>query len=593
MKLLLTSVLVCVACVSARAAIILTDNFAYPDSVLTNVSAQKWRVAGPVLGEVNVLFSHVELSRDETEDVNAALEGAPYSSSGGGVLYSRFTVTVSGLPTGANGGYFAHFNASSGRGRIFATPKGAASNRFRFGIGNASSAASTNWPVDLNIDQTYTIVTRLVVSNATATLWINPTAESDPSITGIDVASASSISSFSWRQDKDIGVLAVGELVVASSFGEALHGNTTPSIFNLPDQTMGAGASNSIPFVIGDVETTADFLTVSAWASDTNLVPGITFSGTDSNRTVTIATPPNVLGTSSVTVLVTDGFTTNSDSFVVTVLPALLFWEDFPYADGALITNGTPIWSHHGGATGEIQVVAGQIVLKTPQTEDVNITMPYGPFAPTAGVILYTSFRVNFLQEPGTGGDYFAHFNTNGTRCRLFANTVNALPEKFRLGIANASGGIPQPLAIDLSTNVNYLVVLRYNSATATSTLWVNPLSETAPGTNAVDLAAPNTISSFGFRQSSNIGLVTVDDLRIGLSFEAVTGFGAPRLRVANLTDGAIQLSWPVSAVGFILQIKTEFVDWQDLLLPPSVVGSENVVTDFPFDNPTFYRLRK
>ena len=69
--------------------------------------------------------------------------------------------------------------------------------------------------------------------------------------------------------------------------------NTPPTISAIADQTVSQNtATPAIPFMVGDVETAATNLVVSATSSDTNLLPtaGILLGGAGTNRTVT-ATP--------------------------------------------------------------------------------------------------------------------------------------------------------------------------------------------------------------------------------------------------------------------------------------------------------------
>jgi hypothetical protein len=312
---------------------------------------------------------------------------------------------------------------------------------------------------------------------------------------------------------------------------------------------------------------------------------------------VTVTVPPAQTGSTIISLLVTDGNTTNSDSFALTIVPALLFSDDFSYADGALITNASPPWTHHSGSvTGQIQLVSGQMVLSSSWTEDVSVPLPRGPFATNSGVMLYASFLVNFSARPGSGGDYFAHFNTTGARCRLFANTAGAATGKFRLGLANGASSISEQLATDLATNTSHLVVLRYNPAAGMSTVWVNPAAESDPGTNATDSATASAISAFAFRQDPAIGTFTVDDLKLGLTFASVVGVTEPEPRLRIERDGdSVIVAWPSAAANFSLQSATDLTvaDWQNVTQLPALIGSENVLTNSTPGGNTFFRLKK
>ncbi len=595
MKTLLSLLFVCSACLNLRAAIVLSDTFPYTNGVLTNASAGKWRHTTGGTDEVNVTNGLVELTRTETEDVASSL-AVSYPASSGTTLYSRFTVYVLSPPNGASGNYFAHLDGTSARARVFVVTNGAAVGKFRLGLANGGTTASVNWAADLNTNQTYTVVTRHVINNATATLWVDPASDSDPSITAADVVSASSANAFAWRQDPGLGALLVDDLLVASSFGEALSGNEAPSISNIPDQQVAAGATGSgLGFLVGDAETTANFLVLTASVSDSNLISAA-LSGSGSNRTVQI-TAANLTGSATVTVSVFDGFNTSRDSFLVTVVPALLFADEFNYPDGALITNATPPWAHHSGTTtGQVQVVDGKMVLSTAFTEDVSVILPGGPYTTNFPTYLYASFLVNFSALPTGGGDYFAHFNTTSARCRIFANTNNAGPGTFRLGLLDSGQTVPVQLATNLSTNTSYRVVVKYSPRDGRARLVVNPASESDLdfGLGLTDSAAEVAVNAFAFREDPGIGTFTVDELRLGLTFAAVTAV-APALRIEPLAAGQARLAWTASATGYSLQSNTNLVttNWQDVVATPVVTGSENVVTNNPASSPIFFRLKK
>jgi len=99
--------------------------------------------------------------------------------------------------------------------------------------------------------------------------------------------------------------------------------NDPPTISNIADQGINeGGATAALPFVVGDVETPAASLTVSASSSDTLLVPvnSIVFGGSGANRTVTVTPASTRAGVAIITVFVSDGTGgVATDQFTLTV----------------------------------------------------------------------------------------------------------------------------------------------------------------------------------------------------------------------------------------------------------------------------------
>jgi hypothetical protein len=80
-----------------------------------------------------------------------------------------------------------------------------------------------------------------------------------------------------------------------------------PSISAIADQT-GCGSFGPLSFTIGDAETSAANLTLSASAVNTTLFPssGITFGGSGANRTISLVAASGLTGSSDINVVVTD-----------------------------------------------------------------------------------------------------------------------------------------------------------------------------------------------------------------------------------------------------------------------------------------------
>ena len=235
----------------AGAALLLNDSFSYSDGPLVTVSGGVWVHHSGSAGEVMVSSGRVFLNEANTEDVNAPLAGQPYPASGTtNVFYASFTVKFTSLPSGG-GTYFAHFKNSSStfRARIWALTGGAAPDQFRLGISSTnSSAASATSTMDLRLNTDYIVVTRLVNSNAVtvSTLWINPTAESDSSISVTENASAFTVVSYALRENTGEGALNIDNLRVGTSFADVFSSGSglPPDITSQsPNQTVTNGAS--------------------------------------------------------------------------------------------------------------------------------------------------------------------------------------------------------------------------------------------------------------------------------------------------------------------------------------------------------------
>jgi PEP-CTERM motif-containing protein len=214
---------------NVQAALVLNDSFSYSDGPIVGAPGSPWATHSGTAGQANVVSGQLSLTESESEDVNSALSGGPYTVASGAVLYSSFTVSFSALPSGG-GAYFAHFRdtGTGFRARVFTSTTNAALGSFRFGIGNSSSATVTSGQIatDLNLNTTYTVVTRYDVASGLSTIWLNPTAETDPSVTASDTPGTIDISSYAFRQSlatgSGMGNLTVDDLRVGTTFAEVV-----------------------------------------------------------------------------------------------------------------------------------------------------------------------------------------------------------------------------------------------------------------------------------------------------------------------------------------------------------------------------------
>lgn len=348
--------------------------------------------------------------------------------------------------------------------------------------------------------------------------------------------------------------------------------NTTPTSFLV---TVGAPSISAIPnqityvnipvgpvsFTVSDPE--GDTLTLTKTSSNHALIPdaNVVTSGSGASRTVTLTPLADQTGVSTISISVADGYNTNTASFVLSVSPkyGLIFSDSFDYNDfiqdtallGADFNGVDSPWGHASGNTNyDLLVVNGAAQLSYQRVEDLGALLLDNPFSSTSGVLLYSGFSLVMSNLPSSAGNYFAHFKDSITgttfRGKIFASTTNAAAGCYRLGIANAASSVSAQFPLDLQTKQNYLVVTRYNTGTGETVLWVNPTTEASQSIAATDSTTATSISAYGLRQDTAIGISYLDNLAIGTSFGDVV----PVKVYGSLTGGNLTLTWNQDSFG-------------------------------------------
>jgi len=201
-----------------------------------------------------------------------------------------------------------------------------------------------------------------------------------------------------------------------------------------------------------------------------------------------------------------------------------IFSDSFDYPSGPLVTVSSGTWATHDGATGQVEVRSGRVLLAQTNSEDVSVALDQS-YPQTTDIALYASFTINFTAFPSGTGDYFAHFKglgTSGFRNRIYATTNGVPAGFFRVGIANANTTLGILLSPGLSLNTDYVLITRYVVSNATSTLWLDPSAETDPAATAVDAAPATAETAFALRETASIGTCYLDNLIIGTNFSDV-----------------------------------------------------------------------
>jgi len=205
-------------CISAASfgQVILAEGFDYADGPL--VPNGGWTSAGGAAGTF-LVSSGQAVVQHGTPDEDVRYSFTPVS----GDIFVAFDFSVDdlGAPYGAGSDfeYFAHFRF---RSQIDVVPP-TGSGDYTLGISSDDNDAEAVWATDLTFGTTYRAVMRFNQDTGTATLWIDPTADTDTSISGTDDG-AFSVTSFDLRQSdsEENETVRVDNLMIGQTFNDVL-----------------------------------------------------------------------------------------------------------------------------------------------------------------------------------------------------------------------------------------------------------------------------------------------------------------------------------------------------------------------------------
>jgi hypothetical protein len=243
-----------------------------------------------------------------------------------------------------------------------------------------------------------------------------------------------------------------------------------------------------------------------------------------------------------------------SSAFVFIILmvirsPAASIWDEtFSYADGALTNVSGGLWTSFSGSGNAAQVSGGKVVgLLAGGTSSQDSERVLGSSFSTG--VLFAGFDLTLAATPA-GSAYFAHFKdstTAGFRGRVFIGAPTT--SGFRLGLENDAGdnGATVTFTSDLNLGETYRVVLGYDTAARTSSLWVNNGTEGSPTLTDATAASLLAISSFGLRQGGNATTtysgLDMDNLFVATDF--LTAYTVPEPSIVALAGiGLIALGF-------------------------------------------------
>ncbi len=262
------------------------------------------------------------------------------------VIVTNATGAFAGLPEGAlvqAGAQRFRITYAGGDGNDVALVAGVAPSITGL-IDRTTSEDVTLGPIGFTVGDDHTAVATLIVSATSSNQQViaNGGLASGGSgaartLTIAPVANASGTAIITVRVEDDEG------LATEQTFALTVTAvNDAPTITAIPNQVMPEDAPALVlPFVVSDVESPADALTLSASSTNAALVsPGsVIFGGSGASRTLAIAPAAAQSGTATVTITVSDGAETGSTSFTLLVI-AKPTPPDTPGTPGVTLGDG-------------------------------------------------------------------------------------------------------------------------------------------------------------------------------------------------------------------------------------------------------------
>ena len=276
--------------------------------------------------------------------------------------------------------------------------------------------------------------------------------------------------------------------------------------------------------------------------------------------------------------------------------------EHFNYVglnDTSALIYASTNWNTHSGIAGQVNLLnspsdtagslkysnnynwyfnaseGNRIELTQNETEDVgrDFDMIYNSDT------VYTSFLLKVISVPGTSVNYFLHF-FSGTGGTTFGGCVwitqGSDNSHFRLGVSKRSTGTASIYGTDLNLNQTYLVIVAYifvnGSNNDISALWINPVLNSLPAPTITESGTEtdlNNVGRLGLRQSSGIGTLEIDEIRIATSWNlAPLPVELSSFSVVVLDNG-VKLNWrtetEVNNYGFEILRQAQDDTWQVL----------------------------
>lgn len=370
--------------------------------------------------------------------------------------------------------------------------------------------------------------------------------------------------------------------LTVANWRQAVGSGTAPTISTLSNVTIAEDAATStINFTVGDAETAAASLTVTATSSNPTLVPNtgaaLALGGAGASRTLVVTPAANRFGTAAITVTVNDGSRTTSSAFTLTVTGV----NDAPTAtrSPAAATIASGLTAHTTVTITDIDT-AGSALSLTASSDNTTL-LPNGNVAVsiTGSTATTRTFDVAMTPAPGRSG--LAVVTLNGSDGALPVVTTYTLtvtvpqpptigtvsaqstPEDTASTVAFTVGDGDTPLdglvvsAVSSSPSIVATSGMTLGGAGASRSLTLTPVAN-ASGTTTITITVNDGLASA--QTSFQLTVTAVDDAPVfaaGVPSAISTVVNTPTSFPVTLTDidtpgSSLSLAATTTAAGLV-----------------------------------------
>ncbi len=235
-----------------------------------------------------------------------------------------------------------------------------------------------------------------------------------------------------------------------------------PTIGAITAQTTPEDTSREVTFTVGDSDTPLDALALSATSSNTTVVPaaGLVVTGAGANRTLTVTPAANQFGTSTITIVVSDGLASAQTSFVMTVTAVddpPTFAPGVPSAISTIADTATsfPV------TVNDVDTPGADLTLTATTTAAALVANTGLVVTPVSSTATSRTFTVTVTPRPGATGV--------GGLALLGQDQTGAVGRAVQLTVTSTPAAPDAPTSLSIGVTATTLT-LTWTSATTGST---------------------------------------------------------------------------------------------------------------------------